>query len=122
MNRFHVIAIIVFGFLLIPSVSFACENNSTKHYPIIETSAKINKDDCCANDNYSKDSNDEGCSGKCCHSKCGCVSHCNSSISINYLKFANNAFNFRSKKQKDFHLETYISSGFFSLWLIPKIS
>lgn len=123
MNKFHIIVIVLFGFLLMPSNSFACENNSKKHSSAKETSTKNDKDDCCENDNHSKKNNHEGCSGKCSHSKCGCVSSCNSSISsINELKLNSNVFNFNSEKQKFYNYETAISSGFYSLWLIPKIS
>jgi hypothetical protein len=38
------------------------------------------------------------------------------------LKFNSNLFNFASEKQKFHNYETSISSGFNSLWLIPKIS
>lgn len=122
MNKFHIIIIVLFGFLLMPSSSFACENNSTKHSSTKETSSKTDKDDCCKNDNHSKTNNHEGCGGKCNHSKCNCTSSCNSSISINELKFYSNIFNFSSEKQKFYSYETSTSSGFNSLWLIPKIS
>ena len=31
MNKFHIFVIVLFGFLLMPSGTFACEKNSTKH-------------------------------------------------------------------------------------------
>lgn len=118
MNKFHIIVIVLFGFLLIPSSSFACGNNSAK-----ETSAKMDKEDCCKNDNHSKKNNHEGCGGKCNHSKCSCATSCNScTVAINELKSNSNLFNFSSEKQKFHNYETSISSGFYSLWLIPKIS
>lgn len=122
MNKFYIIVIVLFGFLLIPGSSFACENNSTKHSSAREVSTKMNKDDCCKNGNHSKTNNPEGCEGKYNHSKCSCISSCNTSISINELKFNSTIFNFSSEKQKFYNYETSISSGFYSLWLIPKIS
>ena len=121
MNKFHILVIVLFGFLLIPSNSFACENNSTKHSSTKETSSNMDKDDCCKNDNHSKTKNHEGCGGKCNHSKCGCASSCNTSVSINELTFHRNIFNLFSEKQNFYNYETNISSGFNSLWLIPKI-
>ncbi|MFV8326935.1 hypothetical protein [Flavobacterium sp. ZS1P14] len=122
MKKFHIIVIALFGFLLMPSNSFACGNNSSKHSSTKETSSKMDKDDCCKNDNHSKTNNHDGCGGKCSHSKCGCASSCNSSISINGLNLNNNIFNFSCEKQNFYNSETFISSGFYSLWLIPKIS
>ncbi|PKB18479.1 hypothetical protein [Flavobacterium sp. 5] len=123
MNTFHILVIVLFGFLLIPSNSFACENNSTKHSSTKETSSNMDKDDCCKNDNHSKTKNHEGCGGKCNHSRCSCATSCNSStVAINELKFNSNLFNFSSEKQKFYNYKTTISSGFNSLWLIPKIS
>jgi hypothetical protein len=105
-----------------PSNSFACENNSAKHSSSKETSSKMEKDDCCKNDSHSKTKNHEGCGGKCNHSRCGCASSCNSSVSMNELNFNRNIFNFSSEKEKFYDYETSISSGFNSLWLIPKIA
>ena len=123
MNKFHILVIVLFGFLLIPSNSFACENNSTKHSSTKETSSNMDKDDCCKNDNHSKTKNHEGCGGKCNHSKCGCATSCNScTVAMDELKFNSNLFNFSSEKQNFHNYETNISSGFYSLWLIPKIS
>lgn len=122
MNKFYILVIVLFGFLL-PSNSFACENNSTKHSSTKETSSNMDKDDCCKNGNHSKTKNHEGCGGKCNHSKCGCATSCNSStVAINELEFNSNLFNFSSEKQKFYNYKTTISSGFNSLWLIPKIS
>lgn len=121
MYKFHFIVIVLFGFLLIPSSSYACENSSAKHSSRKETTSKMDKHDCCKNDNHSKTKNHEGCGGKCSHSKCGCASSCNTSISINELNFNSNIFNFFSRKQNFYSYETSISSGFNSLWLIPKI-
>ena len=121
MNKFHIFVLVLFGFLLMPNNSFGCENNSAKQTSSKETSSKMEKEDCCKNDSHSKTKNHEGCGGKCSHSKCGCASSCNTSVSINELNFNKNIFNFFSEKQNFYNYETSISSGFNSLWLIPKI-
>ncbi|TDE44968.1 hypothetical protein E0I26_07480 [Flavobacterium rhamnosiphilum] len=121
MKKFHILLIVVLGFFLMPMSGFACENNSSKHSSSKETSSKMDKDDCCKDDSHSKTKNHEGCGGKCSHSKCGCASSCNTSVSINELNFNRNSFNFFSEKQNFYNYETSISSGFNSLWLIPKI-
>jgi hypothetical protein len=80
MNKFHILVILLFGFLLIPSGVFACEYNSTKHSFKQEISSKVCNEDCCKNDSHSKNKN--GCGGKCNHSNCGCASSSNTSVSI----------------------------------------
>lgn len=123
MNKFHIFVLVLFGFLLMPNNSFACENNSSKHSAAKETSSRMDNDDCCKNDSHSKNKNHDGCGGKCNHSKCACATSCSScTVAINELKFNSNLFNFASEKQKFHNYETSISSGFNSLWLIPKIS
>ena len=121
MKKFHILLIVLLGFFLMPTLTFACENNSSKDSSSKETSSKMDKDDCCKNDSHSKTKNHEGCGGKCSHSKCGCASTCNTSVSINELNFNRNIFNCVSEKQNFYNYETSISSGFNSLWLIPKI-
>lgn len=121
MKNIHIFVFVLFGFLLMPSNTFACEKNSTKHTSAKETSSKMCNDDCCKKDSHSKTKNHEGCGGKCNHSKCACASFSNTSISISEWDINNNVFNFSSEKQNFYNYETNISSGFNSLWLIPKI-
>lgn len=123
MKKFHILLIVVLSFFLMPTVALACGNNSEKHSCKKEISSKTPSDDCCcSNGNHSKNKNHDNCGGKCGHSKCGCTSSCNSSISINGLNLNNKIFNFSYEKQNFYNSETFISSGFYSLWLIPKIS
>lgn len=116
MKNIHIFVFVLFGFLLMPSNTFACEKNSAK-----ETSSKMCNDDCCKKDSHSKTKNHEGCGDKCSHSKCGCSSSWNTSVSITEWNIDTNRFNFSSEKQKFYNHETNISAGFNSLWLIPKI-
>ncbi|WP_281228924.1 hypothetical protein [Flavobacterium aquiphilum] len=122
MNKFHILIIVLFGFLLMPSAVIACEKSSDKHSFTKEMSSKMCNDDCCKKESHSKNKNQDGCSGKCNHSKCGCVSSCNTSISVVEWNIDTNRFNFSSAKQNFYNSETSISTGFTSLWLIPKIS
>ena len=122
MNKFHILVILLFGFLVMPSGVFACEKGSVKHSSIKDISSKICNDDCCKKDGHSNSKNHEGCGGKCNHSKCGCASSCNTTVSINEWISTINLFNFSLGKQNFHNYETNISSGFNSLWLIPKIS
>lgn len=123
MKRVYLLVLVIFGFFTMPSNAFACENNSAKNTSRKEISSKMScNNNCCKKDAHAKNKNSEGCGGKCKHSKCGCVSTSNTSVSINEWDINTNCFNFSSAKQKFYNYETTISSGFNSLWLIPKIS
>jgi hypothetical protein len=122
MKKIYFLLIVALSFFLMPAVTFACESNSSKHATSKETSSKTDKDGCCKDDTHSKNKNQEGCDGKCSHSKCGCASSCNSSFSISGWNLNNTVFNFSYEKQNFYNSKTFISSGFYSLWLIPKIS
>ena len=111
----------ILGMFILPNSAMACGKGSDKSSCKKEiSSTKSEKKSYCDNDN-SKDKNNKGCGGKCNHSKCGCASSCNTSVSINELTFHRNIFNLFSEKQNFYNYETNISSGFNSLWLIPKI-
>jgi hypothetical protein len=122
MNKVYILTLILFGFLLMPSDVFACKMDSANHSSRKEISSKVCNEDCCKNYSHSKSKNHNGCGGKCNHSKCACASSSNTSISITEWSIDTNRFNFSSGKQRFYNFETSISSGFNSLWLIPKIS
>lgn len=122
MNKVHIVVIVLFGFLLIPSKTLACGSSSDKNSCNKEVSSKKENKDCCQGNNNSGNKREKGCAGKCGHSKCGCPSSSNGFTLVYEIYFKNNIFDFSTEKQKDFYSETIISSGFFSLWLIPKIS
>ena len=106
------------GFFL-PTSSYACGNKTEKSCCKKETSSKTEKKDCC-NGKHSKDK-DNSCGGKCGHSNCTTSLITFSLISLNEIQFKNNNFDFSIEKPKFYHSETFISSGFTSVWLPPKI-
>lgn len=121
MKKFHILLIVIFGILLMPSNTFACGNScgnkTEKHSCKKETSSKKDKDSCCSNDKNTKTKDHKGCGGKC-----GCTIVTNGFTATIELNFKNTNFDFYAEKQKFSNTETFISSGFYSLWLIPKIS
>ena len=122
-KRLHIIIIILtLGFFLSPTLSYACGTKTEKSSCNKEVSSKKENKDCCKSDNNSENKREKGCAGKCGHSKCGCPSSSNGFTLVYEIYFKNNLFDFSTEKQKDFYSETIISSGFYSLWLIPKIS
>ena len=117
-NKFFFI--VVLGIFLIPSNLNAFRIKSNKPCCKAEAISKAKKQDCC-NGNHSKNK-DNSCGGKCGHS------FCTGSKSINYslltyfdFEFKINNFDYSVLKPKFYHSITNTSSGFCSIWLIPKI-
>ena len=121
MKRVYLLVFVIFGFFLMPTVTFACGSHSEKNSCNKENSANTEKMDCCKNDNHSKNKNHSGCNGKCGNSNCT-TSSVQFSLAFFEIKFINNNFDFLKKGQSYFNSNNNLSSGFYSLWLIPKIS
>ena len=99
-------------------MSYSCEMKVEKSCCNKEVSSSTaEKMDCCK----SKNKQSDGCNGKCGHSNCVTISNQFSLVFFD-IQFKNNNFAFSEKKQNYFNFNTNISSGFYSLWLIPKIS
>jgi hypothetical protein len=89
-----------------------------------EMSSSNEKMDCCKNMNHSKTKDKDhegGCNGKCGHSNCVTTST-QFSAAFFEIKFNHSNFSFSEKEYNYFKSEDNLSSGFHSLWLIPKIS
>jgi len=125
MKKYHFIFLVLLGIFLMPNETFACGSDSGKHSCKKEASStKKEKKSCCDSDD-SKEKGHKGCNGKCGHSECGCSSTCPaSSISfLSEISFKNNMFSYSSiGKVKFLYTTPSISDGFYSIWLIPKIS
>jgi hypothetical protein len=122
MKKYHFIVLMLLGIFFMPNSSYACGGCSEKHTSKKEVSSKTDKDSCCESDSHSKTKNHDGCGGKCGHSKCACPSAINGFTASSELILRNNNFDFSFEKQKFSNTETFLSSGFYFLWLIPKIS
>ncbi|MFH6958591.1 hypothetical protein ACHRV1_14415 [Flavobacterium aquidurense] len=123
MKRFYIILIVTLGLFLVPTATFACGNLSKKASCTKETSKTHNEDCCSEEGGHSKKEKHDGCGHKCGHASCGCASVCNGGISfLSELEFKNNTLSLFSQKQKFYNSETSILTGFYSIWLIPKIS
>lgn len=107
------------GLFLLPASTYACGTKSEKSCCKKEASSKTEKKDCC--NNKSTKDKDKNCDGKCGHSNCTSSTVNFSIISYFEIEFNNNNFVFSFEKAKFHHSKTFISSGFYSIWLIPKI-
>ena len=125
MKKYHIILIVLLGMFIMPSTAIACGKSNSKNSCKKEiSSTKSEKKSCCGNDN-SKEKDHKGCKGNCGHSKCGCSSTCpTSSVSfVSEISFKNYKYSYSSIEKTKFSYTTpSISDGFYSIWLIPKIS
>ncbi|PKB15870.1 hypothetical protein [Flavobacterium sp. 5] len=119
-KRLHIfIIILTLGFFLLPALTYACGTKSEKDCCKKEVSSKSEKKECSKN-NHSKDKSDN-CGGKCGHTNCTTSSVNFSIISFSEIEFKDNNFDFSDEKSKFYDSETFITSGFTSVWLPPKI-
>lgn len=120
-KRFHTyLVLFILGFFLLPTMSYACGIKSEKACCKNEVPSKTQKKSCCK-DTHS-DNDKKSCDGKCGHSNCTSTASTSSSFAVlNDYSFAANSFDFSTDKQNFQDSKTFISSGFSSLWLIPKI-
>lgn len=114
--------IAVLGFLVMPNTAFACKkNNSDKAACSKEVSSKMEKKDCCDSQNNNNGKRHQGCGGKCGHSNCN-IPVVQIAFFVRFETEINtNALFFYTEKGHFNDLKTTISSGFQSVWLIPKI-
>ena len=122
MKKIQIILIITASIFFMPSNDFACEINKIKtgknccKKEISSTTEKIscyNK-----NDNYKKERR-----GKCWHFTCTAVSILQFSIINTFdINFNNNNFSFSAKKLNFYQSDTFVSHGFYSIWIIPNRS
>lgn len=103
-----------------PNSTFACGSGSDNHSCKMEMPSKNKMKDCC--NKNSKETKDKGCSGKCGQSMCS-VSSLNIAItSMFQYEGLNPLFNFLDKKQNFSQSVSFLSDGYSSIWLIPKIA
>ena len=122
MKKNHIILIITLSIFLMPCNGFACGRNEIKTEKNCckkETNPKTEKESCCDKCKNCK----KECQGKCGHFACTAISILQFSIINTFdIDYKNNNFSFSTKKLKFYQSETFVSSGFYSIWLIPKIS
>lgn len=119
-KRLHLfIIILALGIFLLPAMAYACGTKVEKECCKKENAAKTAQTACCKNKNSS--SNNDQCNGKCGHSNCTSSSSHLSIILISEIEFTGQNAVFSAEKPRFYDSDTYISSGFTSVWLRPKI-
>jgi hypothetical protein len=121
-KKIYILLFTVFGFLVMPSVVFACGNNYSKTVSCKkEVSSKQETKDCCDSHANENGKRHHGCGGKCGHSNCN-IPSAQIAVIAPFIAEINAKTLFSYREKGDFNdLKTTISSGFQSLWLIPKI-
>ena len=118
-KKLFIAVTLVFGFFLMPTTSYACGTKTVKACCKKEVSSKIEKKQCCTTNNSKNKTND--CGGKCGHANCTTSTVAFSIISVNEIEFKNYNFELIGVKPKFYSLKSFISKGFTSVWLLPKI-
>lgn len=124
-KKFHILLIILtLGFFATPTLTYACGTKTDKTEKSCcekDKSDKINKKDCCKNHKSKNSKNDDGCGGKCKNKYCNCpVVHYAFNLPFSTEIKTKTCFA-ESKKAKSYYNETYLSSGFYSIWTPPNI-
>lgn len=137
-KKLYILLIFFFGLALMPNFTFACGGNSTKSCCSTKKPSKdINQKSCCSNkvadlakekpgNSQAKENSTDSetcigkCGGKCGHKSCKC-----SVINLVAAYFKVKAFNFNKlllRQQVFPPIESYLSSGFYSIWTPPNIA
>ena len=122
MKKYHFILLLLLGIFFTPNAIYACGSHSEKNTSKKEITEKSKKDSCCDSECHSKTKNQNGCSGKCKHNSCNCITPIVSLIlpSLSELN-SNNNFALFNKKKSFIHKESNIASGFYYIWTPPNI-
>lgn len=116
-RNFFILLMLLFGLFLVPNETIACamkiENMGCK-----KVSSSESKSCCKTHDNSSSKQN-SGCTGKCNHSNTSSIYHFGiiqpipMDIKVNLVWI---------EEQKFYYSKTTVSSGYCSIWVIPKIA
>ncbi|TGD57046.1 hypothetical protein [Flavobacterium humi] len=122
MKKFHtLVLLLLLAVFLLPGVSYACGAKIEKSCCKKEQKATPQKKDCCKKSKESGQGQ-KGCEGKCGQSNCTTSTMQYSVLSFNDIEIKGNFFGFVTEKKVFYHHEATLSSGFHSLWLLPKIA
>jgi hypothetical protein len=117
MKNWHFILFLLFVFSLTPGKALACGKKMCKK----EMSGTKKEKSCCGTGDHS--SNDHnGCNGKCGHSSCvNPVAPVFANI-IMTIEIAAGRIESPIVKPQFTYIQPKLSSGYYTIWLIPKIS
>lgn len=123
-KHISVFILLALGLFLIPGISYACAKKSAspKQTSCSKDKSKAEQKDCCKTKTCEKDKNQNDCSGKCKHGSCNC-STSSPSFGLPFSIDLKTKNHFAEIKKQIFGFEqAHYSSGYFTIWLPPKIS
>lgn len=114
MNRLSFILLLLLGLLLAPATTYACGKGASH---ACKKEKKADTDSCCG------EKDDRPCKGKCGNKSCGCSTAAGATASL--AADADFKIPFKTvflQKNGFSYAAPSVSGGFFTIWLIPKIS
>lgn len=122
-KKIHILFIILtLGLFVTPTMTYACGTKSTKTEKYCCKKQNNNNKDCCKKHKSNNNKQSNGCDGKCGHSSCSC----SAAYHVFNLPFPAEirmkTFFAEGKKLKFYYTKTRLSSGFYSIWIPPKIA
>lgn len=116
----YFILLMFFTLYLSQNSAFACSGKNSCKKEMSKTQEKGK--DCCGDscDNHGK-GNHKGCSGKCGHSSCVnpiVYTALNSTLAFSIHP---NRMVFSNEKTSFYYTQSQLSTGYYTIWLIPKI-
>lgn len=117
------VILLCLGFSLMPDKSYACAKEIDKselNSCSKDQSSKAEKKNSCKTKSHQKDSVHHDCSGECIYNSCHCPAS-PLSIAVHLVTEIKNHNIFLEKLAIDYN-QSYVSSGFRTIWLPPKIS
>ncbi|WP_417940802.1 hypothetical protein [Flavobacterium sp. RS13.1] len=121
MRGIFLLLLFTFGFLLMPGSAMSCNIESFKSPSQDQISIKnIKEHSCCKSSDFQN--KNHNCNGeKCTHTKCTCTFSCSVFLFFISTVTSNAVIKIAYAAQRFPDLQTPISTGYGSLWLIPKI-
>ena len=122
-KQISILLIVMLGFFLTPTLTYACGKKTEKtEKSCCEKSPSQTGEtkECCKKSHSQDEKDDDGCNGQCGNPSCHCPT-INISITLPIFSELKHSV-FYVEKLNFLYTETYISSGFHSIWQPPKIS
>lgn len=131
-NQFRIL-LLLSGFFLMPAWSYACGTGTDKtemscceqgqtDQSCCEQETVTGAEACCSSQEPGEETCDSRCGGACGQGSCHCpIVHSSFALPVFSFELEHNKSRYFLQKVKFHEKEFYLSSGFYSVWLPPKI-
>lgn len=125
-KRFYLFFLLIaFGFFLSPKDTYGCGTRSIKSQKTCCAKEKYSnkvKKSCCKKNNENDKNEKDGCGGNCCHRSCSCPTVQISFIIPNNTFIKNKSNYFKFKKHPFAQKNILLTTGYYTIWIPPKIA